>query len=121
MTEVYEWVMRVCGVICGQTPSRSPELFGLQFPLCWRCTGVYATLLVALAAFVLLRPLTSARRFYASMTATFVAAGLMVLDVFGFQALWPNNISRALTGVALGFALGVWMYQCLAVLFASEA
>lgn len=46
---LYRALMYVGGWWCHQLPARSPHLFGVQMPLCWRCTGI---LFGALALFV---------------------------------------------------------------------
>jgi uncharacterized membrane protein len=28
-------------IVCHQIPARSPHICGHQFPLCWRCTGIF--------------------------------------------------------------------------------
>lgn len=37
---VYRAVMWAGHLVCHQMPARSPHLFGVQFPLCWRCSGI---------------------------------------------------------------------------------
>ncbi len=46
---LYRARMYLGGWWCHQLPARSPHLFGVQLPLCWRCTGI---LFGALALFV---------------------------------------------------------------------
>jgi uncharacterized membrane protein len=37
---LYRALMYVGSWWCHQLPARSPHLFGVQMPLCWRCTGI---------------------------------------------------------------------------------
>lgn len=118
MGSAYEWITQACGHICAQNPARSPFLGDIQFPLCWRCTGIYLALFVVLCGLACLRVRPSAKRFNLAMVATMVMAGVMLADVYGLQAVWPNNVTRAFTGVTLGASLGLWIHQCLVVLVA---
>ena len=46
-----EWdqtIYTLCGHICHQKPDRSLYIAGVQFPLCARCTGIYAALIMIL-------------------------------------------------------------------------
>jgi uncharacterized membrane protein len=41
MSLLYRALMYVGSWWCHQLPQRSPHLFGVQMPLCWRCTGIF--------------------------------------------------------------------------------
>jgi uncharacterized membrane protein len=41
MSLIYRALMWVGSWWCHQLPERSPHLFGVQMPLCWRCTGIF--------------------------------------------------------------------------------
>lgn len=38
---LYRIVMFAGSIVCHQLPARSPHICGHQFPLCWRCTGIF--------------------------------------------------------------------------------
>jgi uncharacterized membrane protein len=40
MSTLYRALMYLGSWWCHQLPARSPHLFGVQLPLCWRCTGI---------------------------------------------------------------------------------
>ena len=41
MSALYRVLMYAGSWVCHQLPGRSPHLFGVQLPLCWRCTGIF--------------------------------------------------------------------------------
>ena len=83
---------------CHQLPERSPHLFGLQLPLCWRCSGI------ALGAVALLSWLVMTKRLPPLALSLLLAAALP-LDVL-LNALGGggglDNPRRFLTGVLWG-------------------
>src|SRR3954447_7339728 len=97
LSVAYDILMRAASLFCHQIPDRSPHLWGVQLPLCWRCTGIATGTLVLL--FLILK-----RRYLPNQGLSFMLALLMPLDVFGAWAgLWQghNNV-RFLTGLAWG-------------------
>src|ERR1044072_8176919 len=64
MSLVYRALMYAGSWVCHQLPERSPHLFGVQLPLCWRFTGILFGAL-ALLCWVVIRkrvpPLPPAR------------------------------------------------------------
>lgn len=90
--------MFVGSFLCHQRAERAPHLFGAQFPLCWRCTGILIGS-VALVAFTLMRRKLPARR------VALPLALLMPLDVFtAALGLWNgHNAARFVTGALWGF------------------
>lgn len=42
MSFLYRAVMFAGSWVCHQLPARSPQLLGVQLPLCWRCGGILA-------------------------------------------------------------------------------
>jgi len=98
MTLAYRALVWLCGFWCHQIPERSPHLLGVQFPLCWRCTGI------ALGAMLLLAFIVAFRK-APGLWASLALAILMPADVFaaitGFTA--GNNAFRFATGLMWGF------------------
>jgi uncharacterized membrane protein len=97
MHSVYRALMWAGGFWCHQIPERSPYLFGIQFPLCWRCTGIAAGALL-LIIFIL-----RTRRLPGFWPSLFISS-LMPLDVFTAVAgLWSgHNGVRFVTGILWG-------------------
>lgn len=95
---LYQVAMTVGGWWCHQLPARSPHLFGLQMPACWRCTGILigaASLLVWLLKTKRVPPLV----------LCLLAALLLPLDVLYSVAAGDggDNTRRLLTGLLWGF------------------
>ena len=93
-------------VMCHGIPSRCVEVFGVPMPICARCLGIYAGLLVGLLAFRVL-PWISER---AMRIAAFLAVTPLAID--GLTQLTglreSTNPLRLATGIAAGFAFGMW-------------
>lgn len=80
---------------CHQMPERSFFLFGYQFPVCARCTGILCGQLMAF----FLKPL-------GWMTCVWMTIPMMIDGTL--QLITPyqsNQIKRALTGFLFGFAM----------------
>lgn len=95
-------------VLCHQRPERSFQIWGVQLPVCARCTGIYlgAALSSAFAA-RRLADLKSARR----PKIIVLAAGLPIALTLVFE--WttgaaPSNWIRALSGIPAGAAVA-WL------------
>lgn len=97
LVSLYRAAMWLGGLWCHQRAERSPHLWGLQLPLCWRCTGIAAG---ALALFAWL--LTKKR--LPPLLPCAVLALAMPLDVL--QAVVSggdgDNLRRLLTGILWG-------------------
>lgn len=96
---MYEVVFKACSMICHQLPARGPVIGGLQFPLCFRCTGLLIGTVVFLALVV------TDRWRHGRLGLLFIAP--LLIDVALQQYWWwpGNNELRLLTGVAFGVAL----------------
>lgn len=97
MNAVYRAAMFVGHYWCHQRPERSPHLFGVQFPLCWRCTGILAGVVIL---FVLLLYRRRLLHFWPSL----VLSLLMPLDVlYAIISHGPgDNGRRLITGLLWG-------------------
>jgi uncharacterized membrane protein len=95
---LYRALMYMGSWWCHQLPARSPHLFGVQLPLCWRCTGL---LFGSLALFCWL---LKAKRMPPLLPCLLLAL-LLPLDVL--QAVLTHgdgdNARRLLTGLLFGF------------------
>ena len=94
---LYHALMLAGSVWCHQRPERSPHLWGLQMPLCWRCSGI-------LIGAVLLLGWLIAKKRLPSLAMSLTFAFLMPLDVLGAViGLWPgDNTLRLFTGLLWG-------------------
>ncbi len=99
-------------VVCHQLPERSFHWGQWQFPVCSRCTGLYASAVIGLAAWAAIRkvrglPIPIQPRV---AIAVLVAAALPTLVSVGTAVfgLWDaTNAGRALLAVPLGATTGV--------------
>lgn len=95
---LYRALMYLGSWWCHQLPARSPHLFGVQMPLCWRCTGV---LFGALALFCWL---LKSKRLPLLLPCALLAL-LLPLDVLHAVLTHTDgdNARRLLTGLLFGF------------------
>lgn len=91
----HQAVMFVGGLWCHQLPERSPQLWNLQLPLCWRCCGII------LGTWLLLLWLVKVKQL-CPRTLSFVLALLMPFDVLLGSVL---NLWQA--GATMRFATGI--------------
>jgi len=95
---LYRALMYAGSWFCQQLPERSPHLFGVQLPLCWRCTGIF---LGALALFCWLL----AKKRVPPLLPCLLLSLLVPLDVL--HAILThgdgNNARRLITGLLWGF------------------
>jgi uncharacterized membrane protein len=95
---LYRALMYVGSWWCHQLPARSPHLFGVQMPLCWRCTGILFGALALLGWLVGTKKLPP-------LLICLLLASLMPLDVL-YNVLTHSdgdNARRLLTGLLWGF------------------
>ncbi|MDQ3648684.1 MAG: DUF2085 domain-containing protein [Acidobacteriota bacterium] len=97
MSFLYRAAMFVGGLWCHQLPARSPHMWGVQMPLCWRCAGIL------FGATTLLIWLLATRRL-PRLRISFVLALLMPLDVLYaiFSHSDGSNTRRLVTGILWG-------------------
>lgn len=98
-------------VMCHGLERRCLELFDVPMPICARCTGIYAGLLLGLAAFWLI-PLLREK---VMRTVAFIAVTPLALD--GLTQLTglreSTNELRIATGVIAGLAFGLWVLSAV--------
>ena len=103
-------------IVCHQLPDRSFHLWGVQMPVCARCTGIYvggavaAIVVYVVSAFrrtqVRLKPdSTYGRATFALLVAALPTAATLLYEWTTGQT--PANAIRALAGFPLGAAV-VW-------------
>ncbi|MCP3933474.1 MAG: DUF2085 domain-containing protein [Bacteroidetes bacterium] len=120
METFYEVIFTFFGNICAQNPERSLHAFNYQFPICYRCLGVYGFLASGLLICALLHIRATRRRYKFSLSSSIFASALLFLDVVAVQNIIPNNLTRFLSGAFLGVSLSAFIWQCLvALLFTS--
>ena len=88
--------------VCHQIPERSFFIFGHQFAVCARCTGLYAGFTVATVLYPLVRSLRQTEA--PPRKWLFIAAAPLAIDfALGYFGIWENtHSSRFATGVLLG-------------------
>jgi uncharacterized membrane protein len=97
MVALYHAIMWASSFWCHQMPERSPHIFGVQLPLCWRCTGI------AVGTLILVLSLLKRKRL-PSFSISLPFAALLPLDVFSAMfGFWPgHNSIRFFTGILWG-------------------
>ncbi|MDT7689058.1 MAG: hypothetical protein QOE46_1817 [Acidobacteriota bacterium] len=98
MSLLYRALMYLGSWFCHQLPARSPFLFGVQMPLCWRCTGIFFGAL-ALCGWL------AVKRRLPPLLPCLLLALLLPLDVLHAVVTHGdgNNARRLLTGLLWGF------------------
>ena len=98
MSTLYRALMYLGGWWCHQLPARSPHLFGVQLPLCWRCTGIL------LGALALTGWLLKTKRLPPLLPCALLALGLPLDVLYNVAAGGDgDNARRLLTGLLWGF------------------
>lgn len=94
-------IYKAFGLVCHQIPDRSLHLFGHQFAVCSRCTGIYFGFAAAAAFYPLARPLSrpdSPSRLWLLLAALPLATDFAL----GYFSIWENtHWSRFLSGALL--------------------
>ena len=93
----YRALMTFGSIVCHQRVERSPHLFHVQLPLCWRCSGIFIGSCVLIFWLI-------ARKKLPRLRLSFIFALLMPLDVLtATLGLWRgDNAVRFITGVLWG-------------------
>lgn len=98
-------------IMCHGLPSRSLELFGTTMPLCARCVGIYAGLLMGILAFWVM-PLLRER---VMRPVAFIAVTPLAIDgltqLAGLRE--STNELRIATGITAGVAFGLWVLSAV--------
>ena len=97
MSVLYRAVMWLGSWWCHQLPARTPHLWGVQLPLCWRCSGILCGA-VALSVWLV------ARKRLPPFALCVVFALLLPLDVLHAVVTGGDgdNARRFMTGVLWG-------------------
>lgn len=95
-------IYKAFSYVCHQIPERSFFIFGHQFAVCARCTGLYAGFTVATVLYPLVRSLRQTEA--PPRKWLFVAAAPLAIDfALGYFGIWENtHSSRFATGALLG-------------------
>lgn len=107
--------------VCHRLPTHSPFFGTVQFPLCFRCSGMY---LAALITWLWLRFTASQRTGFprgatAALLGLFFAAwagdGLNAFlhDFIGRSLYSPDNTLRLITGLGMGIVMGTLLYAVI--------
>ena len=95
-------------ILCHGDPSRSPWVFGRPFPLCWRCSAFYLSMLIStvLSPFLMIEHAPEALPMaviFIMMMAPLVMDGMT--QYLGKRQ--SNDLLRALTGSLAGSGSGM--------------
>ena len=105
-------IFSIGSVICHQIPERSFFWAGRQLPVCGRCTGLYVSAALGLAAWIAIK---TARRWRPIEIDPRVAIQCLAIAMVptalsfatGLAGLWDgSNVTRALLAVPLGASAG---------------
>lgn len=98
-------------IMCHGRPERSLAIAGVTMPICARCVGIYAGLLVGLAAFVVIPYLRE------RIVRPFALAAVVPLAIDGLTQLAglreSTNELRIVTGLVAGLAFGLWVLSAV--------
>jgi uncharacterized membrane protein len=110
MVALYHAIKWAGSFWCHQMPERSPHIFGVQLPLCWRCTGI------AVGTLILVLSLLKRKRL-PDLSISLPFAMLMPLDVFSAMfGFWSgHNSIRFFTGILWGVFGTVVVLRVLAL------
>jgi uncharacterized membrane protein len=116
MPTLYRALMYTGSWWCHQLPARSPHLFGVQLPLCWRCTGIL------LGALALLGWLVKTKKLPPLLPCILLAL-LLPSDVLYNVVTGGDgdNARRLLTGLLWGFCTAAAALRLIRLLSLSLA
>ena len=112
MDLISEFIFAVGGLICHQRPERSFFINGHQLPVCARCTGLYLSGGIGLAAWIAVK---AARRWRSITIDPRLAARIFLISALptaislatGALGVWDgSNVTRAVLALPLGVSAG---------------
>ncbi len=118
------WILGVCSLVCNQAPERTVTLGGGLLPLCARCSGIYAGVLLGTAyQLILLRfRIKKLPPLKVSLAALFFL-GLLIADSLGSRfGLWdfPNRV-RLNLGLLGGASISLFLFPVFNYLFFADS
>ncbi len=111
-----EWdqtIYTLCSHICHQKPDRSLYIAGVQFPLCARCTGIYASMIFALIVI----PVEEKIRYRTLYSALTMA---VLVNCITFIPGYDSATVRFIVGSALGTVLGFIIKKAIKTIIIKE-
>jgi len=115
--DMYSMLMEAGSHICAQNSERSFFFSGYQFPLCYRCTGIYFFLFTGIVLQIFLKDKLSTCLTNRAFYVVAFSCMLLALDVYVIQTEIPNNITRFLTGCFVGSSISLLFWQSIRILF----
>jgi uncharacterized membrane protein len=104
-------IFAIGGVICHQRPERSFFWDAHQFPVCARCTGLYVSAAIGLAAWITYRAGRARTPWQPRLALRVLAIAAVPTAVSlatGALGIWDGtNITRAVLAIPLGLCAGV--------------
>ena len=89
---------------------------GVQFPLCFRCSGIYLGLIFTLVYLPARGRAPGLADYKSVFVGSLFACLLLGFDVYVLQAVFDNNASRLITGVLAGYMLAGLLYRSIKLL-----
>lgn len=89
--------------LCNNNPLSAPSINGKTFIICWRCCGA----VVGIFAAMITRKLGVSLRFNLSIILLLVFPATLDYVMNRFRLKKQNNKMRFLTGILLGYAIGL--------------
>jgi uncharacterized membrane protein len=106
-------VFLIGSAVCHQRPERSFHAWGRQFPVCARCTGIYAAAaIVSVGLLFTHRPrpaVVSSRSFRIRVGVAALAVNALTLIYEWTTGTMPSNVTRAAAGAALGAVVAAFI------------
>lgn len=91
--------------ICNLRPDRAPRLFGICFPLCWRCTGIILGVFLA-PGFLSCTFVVNISTIHGLALITPAAVDAVAQYAYGIES---TNLRRVTTGAACGVGLVIFL------------
>ena len=106
----YDIIYNACGYICHQRPERSFIVCGTPLPLCARCIGIYAAIVIVMTMYPYVREIS-----YRSLYAALCSA--IMLNLVTYMRVIDTNVIRFIVGAALGAVMGLIILKSLKTIF----
>lgn len=103
--------------LCNRKPERAPHIFGVCFPLCWRCCSIIVLMIITGNIFSGTNRLPLGEN-WSKVVSAMILLLPCVIDAF-FQYILnrnSNNLRRIITGGLAGIGFAILIFQCISYL-----